>query len=87
MRRALIEVSGSRSTLRDPAAVRRAIERGEEFLFRELPLVRRNDPMLIYNVWSHAYGISALVRMHGRLPQDAARRARIEKRSAAGMTG
>jgi hypothetical protein len=34
--------------------------------------------MLIYNVWSHAYGIQALVRMHGRLPQDKARQARIE---------
>ncbi|HKI20959.1 MAG TPA: hypothetical protein VKA15_23910, partial [Isosphaeraceae bacterium] len=77
---ALIEVSGSpRSTLCDPVAIRPAIERGEEFLLRELPLVRRDEPMLIYNVWSHAYGISALVRMHGRLPHDAARRARIEQ--------
>ncbi|MGO9465207.1 MAG: hypothetical protein ACLQIB_28300 [Isosphaeraceae bacterium] len=77
---ALIEVSSSsRSKLCDPVAVRRAIERGEEYLFRELPLVRRDEPMLIYNVWSHAYGISALVRMHGRLPHDAARRVRIEQ--------
>ena len=35
--------------------------------------------MLIYNVWAHAYGIQALVRMHGRLPHDTARRARIEE--------
>ena len=76
---ALIEVSEPRNTLVDPAAVRRAIERGEEFLFRELPLVRRDDPMLIYNVWAHAYGIQALVRMHGRLPHDTARRTRIEE--------
>jgi hypothetical protein len=74
---ALIEVSGASSSLPDRVAVRRAIERGEEFLFRELPLVRRDDPMLIYNVWAHAYGIQALVRMHARLPQDTARRARI----------
>jgi hypothetical protein len=74
---ALIEVSAERNSLPDPAAVRRAIERGEDFLLRELPLVRRDDPMLIYNIWAHAYGIQALVRMHGRLPLDSARRTRI----------
>ena len=56
-------------------AVHRAVELGEEFLFRELPLVRRDEPMLIYNVWAHGYGIMALVRMHGRLPDDKPRRA------------
>jgi hypothetical protein len=35
--------------------------------------------MLIYNVWAHAYSIQALVRMHGRLPADKPRRARIEE--------
>jgi len=35
--------------------------------------------MLIYNVWAHAYSIQALVRMHGRLPGDKARRLRIEE--------
>ena len=74
---ALIEVSAGESSPADAAAVRRAIERGEEYLFRELPLVRRDNHMLIYNIWAHAYGIQALVRMHGRLPQDTARRARI----------
>ncbi|MBU6276299.1 MAG: terpene cyclase/mutase family protein [Planctomycetes bacterium] len=57
--------------------VLRAIERGEEWLMDELPKVRRDDPMLIYNVWSHGYGIQALVAMHGRLPDDAQRRERI----------
>jgi hypothetical protein len=76
---ALIEVSARGNPVAELAAVRRAIERGEDFLFRELPLVRRDDPMLIYNVWAHAYGIQALVRMHGRLPQDTVRRARIEE--------
>jgi hypothetical protein len=59
-------------------SVRLAIDRGEEFLFREIPKVRRDDPMLIYNVWAHAYGITALVHMHGRKPADAPRKARIE---------
>ena len=76
---ALIEVGGPRSRLSNPTAVVQAIERGEEFLCRELPLVRRDDPMLIYNIWAHAYGIQALVRMHGRRPDDSTRRARIEE--------
>jgi hypothetical protein len=76
---ALIEVSARGNAVADPTTVRGAIERGEDFLFRELPLVRRDEPVLIYNVWSHAYGIQALVRMHGRLPHDTARRARIEE--------
>jgi hypothetical protein len=77
---ALIEVRAGKGTARlsRPQAVQHAIERGAEFLFRELPRVRRDDPMLIYNVWAHGYGIMALVRMHGRLPDDRARRTRIE---------
>ena len=47
---ALIEASNPRNKLDDPAAVRLSIERGEQFLFRELPRVRRDRPMLIYNV-------------------------------------
>lgn len=58
-------------------AVRRAIERGEDSLFRELPLVRRDRPMLIYNVWAHAYGIQALAHMEKRRPDDEPRRDRI----------
>jgi hypothetical protein len=68
---ALIE-SGAQSP-----AVERAIERGENHLFAQLPEVRRDVPMLIYNIWTHAYGIQALVRMYERLPDDAPRRARI----------
>jgi hypothetical protein len=68
---ALIETGGS------SAEVRRAIERGEEHLLGQLPKVRRDQPMLIYNVWAHAYGIQALVRMHGRVPGDADRQKRI----------
>jgi hypothetical protein len=58
--------------------VLRAIERGEEHLFTELPKVRRDQPALINNVWAHAYGIQALVRMHHRIPSDAERKKRIE---------
>jgi hypothetical protein len=68
---ALIE-SGASS----PAA-RQALERGEKYLIDELPKVKRSSPMLIYNVWTHAYGIQALARMHERLPADAARRQQL----------
>lgn len=56
-----------------------AIERGEQHLFEKLPTVRRDDPTLIYNVWTHAYGIQALVRMDQRLPDDVNRRNRIRQ--------
>ncbi len=56
-------------------AVRRAIERGESYLLKELPLVRRDDSMLIYNVWAHGYGIQALCRMYRRLPDEGRREA------------
>src|SRR4029077_501089 len=61
------------------AAVVQAIERGEKHLFEQLPRVRRDDPMLIYNVWTHAYGIQALVRMDARVLEDAPRRERIRE--------
>jgi hypothetical protein len=59
-------------------AVSQAIDRGETFLFEELPKVRRAEPMAIYNVWTHAYGIQALVHMHGRHPKDTERKRKIE---------
>ncbi len=40
--------------------------------------MRRSSADALYNVWSHAYGIQALVRMHKRFPQDAERRRKIE---------
>jgi hypothetical protein len=58
--------------------VRKAIERGEEYLFAELPKVRRAEASAIYNVWTHGYGIQALVRMYRRLPDDKERRKKIE---------
>jgi hypothetical protein len=69
---ALIEVDDG------SAAVRKAIERGEDNLFAELPRVRRADSTAIYNVWTHAYGIQALVHMYRRLPQDKERQKKIK---------
>jgi hypothetical protein len=59
---ALIEVGGDREP------VRKAIERGEAWLIKNLPKVRRANADALYNIWSHIYGIGALVRMHQRLP-------------------
>jgi type 1 glutamine amidotransferase len=40
--------------------------------------VKRATPEALYNVWAHAYGIQALVRMHRRLPGDKERQKKIE---------
>jgi hypothetical protein len=69
---ALIEAGGP------SPEVTRAVERGEEWLLTNLPRLRRSSADVLYNVWGHAYGIQALVRMHGRLPDDADRRKKIE---------
>lgn len=45
------------------SAYRPAIERGETYLLTHLPPLRRATPVAIYNVWAHAYGIQALVRL------------------------
>jgi hypothetical protein len=70
---ALIETAGDDPTLR------KSLERGEAWLMENLPQVRRANADAIYNVWSHGYGIQALVRMHQRLPQDKERQKKIEE--------
>jgi hypothetical protein len=69
---ALIEVDDG------SAEVHKAIDKGEANLFEELPRVRRATADAIYNVWTHIYGIHALVRMYQRLPDDRERRRKIE---------
>ena len=68
---ALIEAGG------DGADVQQAIDRGEAWLLRELPSLRRATPDAIYNTWGHAYAIQALVRLLDRHPDDEARRQQI----------
>ena len=70
---ALIETGGD-----DPnPEVVKAIDRGETWLFDHLPSVRRATPEVFYNVWTHSYGIQALLRMLKRKPDDAERKAKI----------
>ena len=67
----------------DPRAeVGSAIDRGEAWLLEWLPKIRRGSAGVMYSVWAHAYGIQALVRMHGRDPDDRRRRRGIEKQIA-----
>ncbi|MCC6880560.1 MAG: terpene cyclase/mutase family protein, partial [Verrucomicrobiales bacterium] len=46
-----------------------SLELGEAFLLEELPKVRRGSADAIYNVWTHAYGLQALVKMHAEAGQ------------------
>jgi len=61
--------------------VREALERGEDHLLKELPMARRAVGDAIYNVWTHGYGLQALVRMHERATaaKDTRRAERIRK--------
>jgi hypothetical protein len=58
--------------------VTKAIERGENWLLEHLPELRRSSADALYNIWGHVYGIQAMVRMHERLPEDSARKKKIE---------
>ncbi len=64
------------------AAALSALDRGEQWLLANLPRVRRAEATAIYNVWAHAYGITALARMHERHTGDAARQAAIRQEIA-----
>ncbi len=62
----------------EPGSEADALERGETFLIKELPKVRRATADAIYNVWAHAYGIHALVDIYDRIPKnDTPRREQI----------
>lgn len=50
-----------------------SLKKGETYLLEFLPKVRRASADAIYNVWSHAYGIQALVDLHART-EDAEKR-------------
>src|SRR5262245_30781471 len=68
---ALIEIGGGDD-------VQNAIDRGEKWLFDNLPILRRATPDALYNIWGHGYAVGALARMHGRKPADSERRKKIE---------
>ena len=63
---------------KEPAA-QSALERGEVWLLKNLPDLRRADTVAIYNVWGHAYGIHALVDMYHRSTNDERRKQEIKE--------
>jgi hypothetical protein len=67
---ALCEVGGG-------PEVDRAIDRAETFLMEALPKVRRNSEDALYNNWTHAYSIDALVHLLHRHAKDADRCKRL----------
>jgi len=72
---ALIETGAADS---NPAA-KQSLARGEEWLLKNLPQLRRADSIAIYNVWGHAYGIHALADMYRRETQDPKRKEQIKE--------
>jgi hypothetical protein len=71
---ALLEVGGGSTE------VRQAVERGTDYILKELPKLRRADPGNLPNVWGHSFGIQTLVALHRRTPAtDPERRALLEK--------
>ncbi len=55
-----------------------AVDRGEAWLREHLNRLRRATGDAIYNVWGHAYSISALVRLHERHEDNSQRRQKIK---------
>jgi hypothetical protein len=56
-----------------------AVDRGEKWLFENLPKLRRADGVALYNNWGHAYAIHALVRLLDRPRGDQSHRQQIGK--------
>lgn len=54
-----------------------SIEKGEAWMIKNLPRLRRADMTAIYNIWGHAYSIHALNAMYHRKPNDKPRQAKI----------
>lgn len=54
-------------------AARESLEKGTAYLLENLPKVRRASADAIYNVWTHAYGIKALVDLHERSDDESER--------------
>jgi hypothetical protein len=51
--------------------INKAINRGAEWLDKNLRDLRRATPDALYNVWGHAYSIEALVKLHARAAGNA----------------
>ena len=71
---ALYETGGEREDVRE------TLTRAEDWLLTNLGNVRRANGDAIYNVWTHCYGLQALIAIERRAaPEDAERRERISE--------
>lgn len=71
---ALIETDAAKSDI----SAKESLAKGEKWLLENLGSIRRANHDAIYNVWGHAYGISALVAMHKKEVSDNSRKLKIE---------
>ena len=55
-----------------------SIEMAAKWAEKNLPNLRRADPTTTYNIWGHAYGLRALIRLYER-ETDPTRRARYKE--------
>ncbi len=60
-------------------AVSRALDRAEAWMFEHMPKLRRATEVAIYNVWGHAYSISAFCTMLKRHTGDRQKCAEIRR--------
>ncbi len=72
-----MDISALIETDKDDPRVVKALDRAEEWLFQNLPHVRRATPDCFYNVWAHAYALQALSKMLSLKPNDADRAKKI----------
>ncbi len=61
------------SPLRDEPKVQEAMSRAEDFLFTEMPKLKRGDTVTIYNVWAHSYVLEMLAMRAPRLDRQSPR--------------
>ena len=71
---ALIETDAAKSDI----SAKESLAKGEKWLLENLGSIRRANHDAIYNVWGHAYGISALVAMYKKEVSDTSRKLKIE---------
>lgn len=61
-----LSVSALLETRPDDVGVKASVEAAEAWMLKKFPKVKRAQGDTIYNVWAHAYGIQALVKLRSR---------------------
>jgi hypothetical protein len=79
---ALIEVSKNHVSQETLGATTKSIELGEGWLLEHLPTLRRANQDTLYNIWGHAYGIQALVKLIERSEADSPKQVQLREEIA-----